>query len=70
MSKKDYIAAAEMFKSHHDYERECFERGSDEPGHLIVERIAKDMAIIFKRDNSLFDRTRFLTACGIPQERQ
>ncbi len=55
MSRKDYelIAAqfAALFRNHPDL------RG-------FTRRIAESMADAFARDNSRFDRGRFLTACG------
>ena len=64
MSRKHYIEIAADLKRRRDEEYDKFMRGSDEPTHLLVDRIAEDLAVIFKRDNPNFDRQRFLTACG------
>lgn len=58
MTKRDYVAFAEMFKSLEAGPYTC-------PDVLSVVYKTAD---IFARDNSRFDRARFLLACGVRQE--
>jgi hypothetical protein len=51
MSKKDYIAIAQVI--------------SEQPDTPEVRAIAEGMARYFERDNHLFNRSRFLAACGV-----
>lgn len=53
MTKKDYIAIAEAFSRNKD--------GS-------VADVAQALCAVFKADNRLFDRNRFLEACGLVNE--
>lgn len=61
MTRKDYIAAAELLrrvaKTHNDplCERVCLS-------------VATGLADIFAQDNRRFDRTRFLLACGVSDQ--
>lgn len=54
MSKKDYIAIADAV--------ETYTGITPEDGDFAL--LARDLADIFERDNPLFDRARFLIACG------
>jgi hypothetical protein len=63
MSRKHYVAVAAILAE----ERQ---RNSDSPRTLAtIDRIARDMATEFKRDNGRFDRDRFYTAAGVEEQR-
>lgn len=57
MSRKNYEEMASVIRVN-----AMFINTDDERRFLI--RVMKDMAIVFKKDNSRFDRTRFFSACG------
>lgn len=59
MTKKDYIAIAADIA----IVRKNAERGITTAPEAVKE-VADSLAALFKRDNSLFDRGRFMTACG------
>lgn len=64
MTKKDYEVFAEMFRTY---------TGPDGEGCGVytcpeVLGLAKETAKVFQRDNSSFDRARFLKACGARPE--
>lgn len=61
MSRKHYREAAEIIKRH----RQISARSGDNTGVYAVEGVAEELADMFKRDNSAFDRARFMEACGI-----
>lgn len=52
MSKKDYIKIAEVLKYHRERDPST------------VDSIAFELALVFKLDNELFDKDRFMKACG------
>lgn len=56
MTSKDYIAIAEVLKAYRPWENEAYHNWSN-----IVEGIATAL----QRDNRLFDRERFYSACGV-----
>jgi len=56
MTKKHYEAIAAMFKPYMTH-----------PAQNIARPLAKDLADYFEIDNKNFNRTMFLTACGIDQ---
>jgi hypothetical protein len=56
MSRKDYVAIAEILKRHHDVE---------EMDKETLISVAKNLAHVFKANNQRFDTERFLNACGI-----
>ena len=59
MSRKHYTEAASILATERD-------RSSDSPRTLAtLDRVARDLADMFKRDNGRFDRARFYAACGI-----
>ena len=66
MTRKDYIKFAEMIRARHDEIVEVwyvkhsatYLRKFEE-----LDAMARQMAVIFKEDNSRFDRDRFLDAC-------
>ena len=51
MSRKDYIAAAEIIHGTEDLEERA--------------RLAREFGRLFKADNPRFDKYRFETACGV-----
>jgi hypothetical protein len=55
VSKKNYVAISKILYNHRD---EVTASG-------IYGNIAEDLADYFKADNSDFDRSRFLEACGL-----
>ena len=57
MTKKHYEAIASMFKPYMVH-----------PTQNIAKPLAKDLADYFATDNKLFNRTKFLTACGLEQK--
>jgi hypothetical protein len=58
MSRKDYVAMAEVIKREIDAATNTRQARS-------ISNIARGMADTFKRDNSRFDRVRFYHACGL-----
>jgi hypothetical protein len=50
-TRQHYIAVANILAKHH--------------GDATSRQIAEEMANLFAADNSRFDRSRFLTACGV-----
>jgi hypothetical protein len=58
MTRKDYVRFAEMFK---DMLADCESNASN----AAIDETAKRSANIFAADNPNFDRSRFLTACGV-----
>jgi len=56
MTKKDYILIARSFA------RLNFTNTTNEPNK--AKWVAKELAEILKGDNSLFNKEKFLTACG------
>ena len=61
MTKKDYIAFAKIVS---DWRTHYSKNGIThfEPGE-VLERITVQMAEIFEKDNSRFNREKFFTAC-------
>lgn len=51
MSRKHFCAVAAILAA--------------EPDREAAERIARELAAIFKADNGRFDRARFFDACGV-----
>jgi hypothetical protein len=69
MTRKDYIAIAKRF---HYYLAESNAAPHDKKGAVIVEHqkrwlsaLAHDIATDMGNDNPRFDRTQFMTACGV-----
>lgn len=63
MTKRDYIAAAEIIANANKYNRESTpvrRKAKDE----AIREIMQGMMSMFAQDNSRFDRDRFKTACG------
>lgn len=66
MTKRHFIAIAALLKANREVEHDRFYKfGTDEPNHLLVDRISRDMADYFAVENPRFDRERFLAACGV-----
>lgn len=62
MSRKHYVEAAKVIKGN----LEDFQVDSASGTIFnMAESIANDLADMFKRDNSAFDRARFMDACGM-----
>lgn len=57
MTKKHYEAIAAMFKPYMVH-----------PTQNVARPLVKDLADYFATDNKNFDRTKFLTACGVQNE--
>lgn len=64
MTKKDYIAIAAIIKSVGARITELDERAYQAADDMRIQ-IARDCADMPARDNSRFDRARFLAACGV-----
>lgn len=67
MSRKHYTEIAEILKRELtaiDTFTKSYTEGERAAARLTVSAISLDLASFFKRDNSAFDRDRFLTACG------
>lgn len=54
MTRKDYVATAQILKDHNDLIED-----------VILYSIAKDFADYFLKDNSRFDNDKFLEAIGL-----
>ena len=66
MTRKDYIKFADMIRARHDEIVEVwYVKHSDIylRKYEELDAMARQMAVIFKGDNSRFDRDRFLDAC-------
>lgn len=60
MSRKHYREVADIIKSvHQDYGHPA-----DSMTRLAMQALAGRMAVMFKGDNSNFDRQKFMEACG------
>jgi len=60
VSRKDYVAIANIIKKTHD------EMLEEEPYVAVYgEDIARAIALYFASDNPLFDKQKFFKACGI-----
>ena len=53
MTRKDYIKIARIIK----------DSKLNETKYLIKDSLINDLSVMFKQDNSLFDKQRFLDAC-------
>jgi hypothetical protein len=62
MSRKDYILIANAFAERVKL-AQCFNTRASRMTHLL--EIASTIADSLARDNPRFDRSRFLTACGV-----
>jgi hypothetical protein len=58
MSKKDYVAIAAVFRGQ-------VETKADPKRVQMIRILAHGIADVMARDNSRFDRARFLQACGV-----
>jgi len=63
MTKKDFIVIAEIVREHGNiFSHNC---SFDDGAKFAANRIARELAIIFKQQNPRFDSQRFLDACGV-----
>jgi len=60
MSRKDYVMVAAEFAW-------VLKRHESKEAVAALSELANELANGFKRDNSRFDRQRFLTACGLSE---
>lgn len=65
MSRKHYTEVAAIVRQNRQETEMLGEPGEIAAARKAIEYVAKDLAGFFKRDNSAFDRARFLDACGI-----
>lgn len=62
MTKKDFIAVAEIIREHGNiFSHNC---SFDDGAKFAANRIARELAKVFKQQNPRFDTVRFLEACG------
>lgn len=59
MSKKDYIAFANIIKKAKERDK------NNEAAQVIANEIASELAVHFKMDNAAFKAFTFLEACGV-----
>ena len=62
LSRKTYVAVAEVIEG---VREEATKNGGKCPAVLTCDEIARGLADYFAGDNPRFDRSRFLTACGV-----
>ena len=63
MTKKDFIAVAEIIREHGNiFSHNC---SFDDGAKFAANRIALELAKVFKQQNPRFDTVRFLEACGV-----
>lgn len=68
MTRKNYIAVAAQFRTRLDSFTRTKPRNEGESiRYVALCEMAEAMADVFAADNSRFDRSRFLTACGITE---
>lgn len=46
---------------------EAIRRSTTSENREAMKLIAEEFAVLYKNDNQLFDRAKFLTACGVKQ---
>ena len=61
MTKKDYILIAEVIHG------EVQNRGQDMTGKQIIGELARVLSGKLAEDNTRFNRSRFLSACGVDE---
>ncbi len=57
MTKKDYVLIAKVFKITNSVEKSY--------GRWTIVDVAKNLATELEKENPLFNREKFLTACGV-----
>lgn len=62
MTRKDYIAIAEVIKDDADY------YGDASDAKVALREVAGALCDVFERGNHMFDRARFLKACGFSDD--
>jgi hypothetical protein len=61
MTRKDYIALAAIIKNNHDVKV----ISPNNFRFVLKSDFINDLAAYLKKDNSRFDRSKFIAACGI-----
>lgn len=61
MTRKDYVQIAKVFKEHM---QAAIDSGAGDQQE-VIEDLAAGIAIMLQNDNARFDRSKFLTACGV-----
>lgn len=64
MSRKHYTEAAEIVKRNLERATDGVPEDMAGNAEFALKNVANDLADMFKRDNSAFDRSRFMDACG------
>lgn len=62
MTKKDYIAIAQVIKQSN---RETGDAKANQVRAHLLACVAQDLGDVMERNNPRFDRARFLSACGV-----
>lgn len=62
LTKKTYVAVAEIFRSYANKHLE------GDTFRAVLVQLMDDLASFFKRDNGSFDRGRFEEACGLTEK--
>lgn len=64
MSRKHYTEVAEIVKSNVQAVNMLDDPMEIAAATSAIKYMARDLAVFFARDNSAFDRARFMDACG------
>jgi len=65
MTRKDYILIASVIKSHLNSSYTHINKTTAETEAYAVKSLAATMADELAKDNAMFDKDKFLKACGI-----
>lgn len=65
MTKKDYILIANAIKEVYEYQKDNDGNGSKAIKQGAIKVVSESIADALKYDNERFNRTRFMTACGM-----
>ena len=65
MTRKHYIEVAEMIASMKKENKEIRRNQRMKDCNTVIAEIAIRLADMFERDNELFNRAKFYTACGL-----
>lgn len=68
MTKKDYVALAELLLRFREAVIELDDRGPRSVDNCVLRDLIVPLAHWLKRDNAAFDYARFLAACGVNAE--
>ena len=63
MTRKDYVAIAAVVRQH--IVADAAPLSPESEGNIAVELLAADLADLFEQGNPMFNRARFLDACGV-----